>query len=139
MYEVVLNNLIVSKKSVNHLSYIGGNKPPAIVKRILEKVFTNNLAVKCNWTGKNKKTSLKDLRIVKIIKEKIAKWLGEKAADKKFDNNVNISKKNNKAIIRDGRIKRFFLYLNVLLTKMPTKTTRRTAVFLIKGKDTGPN
>ncbi|CAG9795519.1 unnamed protein product [Diatraea saccharalis] len=102
-------------QQVNHLSYIGGNKPPAIVKRILEKVFTDNLAVNCNWTGKNKKTSPKDLRIVKIIKEldsfstfpfenfmckikrllrshnmpleKIAKWLGEKAADKKFDNN----------------------------------------------------
>ncbi|CAG9790690.1 unnamed protein product [Diatraea saccharalis] len=94
MYEVVLNNLIVSKKSVNHLSYIGGNKPPAIVKRILEKVFTNNLAVNCNWTGKK----LKD-----------------------FPKGSSYSKDNKS------------------LTKMPTKTTRHTAVFLIKGKDTGPN
>ncbi|CAG9790306.1 unnamed protein product [Diatraea saccharalis] len=47
--------------------------------------------------------------------EQIAKRLGEKAADEKFDNNVNISKKNNKAI-RDGRIKIIFVFNRAVST-----------------------
>lgn len=49
------------------LSLVGGKKVQNIVRRILEKLFTNQLAVNYNWTGKNNKNPLKDLRCVKVL------------------------------------------------------------------------
>ncbi|XP_048000776.1 uncharacterized protein LOC125239114 [Leguminivora glycinivorella] len=59
------------KLLINHLSLVGGPKIPVIIRRILEKLFSNNLAVLCNWTGKNKKIALKDLGLIKIIRDAV--------------------------------------------------------------------
>lgn len=50
-----------------NLSLVGGKKVSKIVRRILEKVFTNSLAIKYNWTGKNNKIALRDLKLPKVI------------------------------------------------------------------------
>lgn len=44
---------------VTYLSFVGGSKVPIIIRRILEKLFTNKLALLYNWTGKNDKLPLK--------------------------------------------------------------------------------
>lgn len=54
-----------------YLSYIGGNKTATIVRRILERVFTNSFATQCNWTGKNNKYKLKELRLTEVILGKL--------------------------------------------------------------------
>lgn len=49
------------------LSIVGGKKVQNIVRRILEKIFTNNLAKEYNWTGKHNKKALRDLKLITII------------------------------------------------------------------------
>ncbi|GBN44476.1 hypothetical protein AVEN_26442-1, partial [Araneus ventricosus] len=59
------------KALIVNLSILGGKKTPNTVRRILEKLFTNKVAVYFNWTGKYKKCALKDLTITKIIPETV--------------------------------------------------------------------
>lgn len=60
---------------INYLTYIGGNKTGPITRRILERMFDNNLATKCNWTGKNNKIGLKDLQLIKVIIGKLSLYI----------------------------------------------------------------
>lgn len=65
--ETCLNDEENKEMLENYLSYIGGNKTTTIVRRILGRVFTNPFATQCNWTGKNSKHKLKDLRLIVVI------------------------------------------------------------------------
>ncbi|XP_063219435.1 uncharacterized protein LOC134529371 isoform X3 [Bacillus rossius redtenbacheri] len=49
------------------LATVGGRKADHVVRHILERLFTNRLALKYNWTGKNQKIALKNLQLMKII------------------------------------------------------------------------
>ncbi|XP_046405820.1 uncharacterized protein LOC124170856 isoform X2 [Ischnura elegans] len=49
------------------LSLVGGKKVEHIVRRMLERLFTNRIAAEYNWTGKNSKYPLKDLKLIKVI------------------------------------------------------------------------
>ncbi|KAG8233355.1 hypothetical protein J437_LFUL005816 [Ladona fulva] len=58
------NAIILEEK----LSLLGGKKLVNVTNRILESLFENKLALHCNWTGRNQKYSLKDLKLMKIVK-----------------------------------------------------------------------
>lgn len=49
---------------------IGSAKAKEAIKRALQKLFTNNLASKCSWTGAKHNFKLKDLTIITCIKSK---------------------------------------------------------------------
>ncbi|XP_054258995.1 uncharacterized protein LOC128983647 [Macrosteles quadrilineatus] len=62
-----------------HLSLVGGKKPANVTRRILERLFTNQVAAQYNWTGKNQKLSLKDLVIMKLLPGFVRKNIGMEA------------------------------------------------------------
>jgi len=49
---------------------IGGTTIKDAMKRALQKLFTNNLASKCSWTGAKNNFKLKDVKIIMCIKSK---------------------------------------------------------------------
>lgn len=50
------------------LTMIGGTTKKDAVKRALQKLFTNNLASKCSWTGAKNNFELKDLKLIMCMK-----------------------------------------------------------------------
>ncbi|XP_041977759.1 uncharacterized protein LOC121732056 [Aricia agestis] len=70
---------------VNHLSYVGGNKTSAILRRILEKLFSNKLAEICNWSGKNGKHKLQDHLLIKVVTEALRR---HKVAETATENEI---------------------------------------------------
>jgi len=54
---------------------IGGTTEKDAMKRALQKLFTNNLASKCSWTGAKNNFKLKDLNIIMCMKSKLYKVL----------------------------------------------------------------
>lgn len=44
------------------------------MKRALQKLFTNNLASKCSWTGAKNNFKLKDLKIIMCMKSKFVAY-----------------------------------------------------------------
>lgn len=53
------------------LLMIGGTSIKDATKRTLQKLFTNNLASKCSWTGAKNNFKLKDLKIIACMKSKL--------------------------------------------------------------------
>jgi len=53
----------------------GGTTEKDTMKRILQKLFTNNLASKCFWTGAKNNFKSKDLNIIMCMKSKLYKVL----------------------------------------------------------------
>lgn len=53
------------------LTMIGGTNEKDAMKRILQKLFTNNLASKCSWTGAKNNFKLKDLKLIMCMKSKL--------------------------------------------------------------------
>lgn len=53
------------------LTMIGGTNEKDAMKRALQKLFTNNLASKCFWTGAKNNFKLKDLKIIICMKSKL--------------------------------------------------------------------
>ncbi|KAL4719698.1 hypothetical protein ACJJTC_007887 [Scirpophaga incertulas] len=71
-----------AKQLVTYLSFVGGSKVPTITRRILEKLFTNKLALLYNWTGENVKLPLKNMQLIKVIRDAIRhNKIAEKATD----------------------------------------------------------
>ncbi|KAL4716910.1 hypothetical protein ACJJTC_012721 [Scirpophaga incertulas] len=71
-----------AKQLVTYLSFVGGSKVPTITRRILEKLFTNKLALLYNWTGKNAKLPLKNMQLIKVIRDAVRhNKIAEKATD----------------------------------------------------------
>ncbi|XP_029678559.1 uncharacterized protein LOC115244769 isoform X4 [Formica exsecta] len=56
---------------VNMLIMIGGTTSKDAMKRVLQKLFTNNLASKCSWTGAKNNFKLKDLKMIICMKNAI--------------------------------------------------------------------
>lgn len=52
------------------LVMIGGVTTKDALKRALQKLFSNNLASQCSWTGAKDNFKLKDLKIITCIKSK---------------------------------------------------------------------
>lgn len=50
---------------------IGGTTSKDAMKRVLQKLFTNNLASKCSWTGAKNNFKLKDLKMIICMKSKL--------------------------------------------------------------------
>ncbi|XP_065684144.1 uncharacterized protein LOC124813801 [Hydra vulgaris] len=63
-----LDNKDLAQAVSNHLGMRGGKDVSDTTRRILEKVFSNDLAKKLNWAGRCNKTGVKDLKIVSCIK-----------------------------------------------------------------------
>lgn len=51
---------------------IGGNSVKDNLKRVLTKIFSNEFAIRCSWTGRGKDISTKlcDSKIVVVLKSK---------------------------------------------------------------------
>lgn len=52
------------------LIMIGGTSEKDAMRKALQKLFTNNLASKCSWTGAKNNFKLKDLKIMMCMKSK---------------------------------------------------------------------
>lgn len=52
---------------------IGGNAVKDNIKRVLARIFTNEFAIRCSWTGRGKDISTKlcDSNIVVVLKSKL--------------------------------------------------------------------
>lgn len=57
------------------LLMIGGTSIKDAMKRTLQKLFTNNLASKCSWTGAKNNFKLKELKIIACMKSKLQYFL----------------------------------------------------------------
>lgn len=53
------------------LTMIGGTTEKDAMKRALQKLFTNNLASKCSWTGAKNNFKLKDLKLIMCMKSNL--------------------------------------------------------------------
>lgn len=53
------------------LIMIGGTSTKDAMKRALKKLFSNNLATKCSWTGAKNNFQLKNLKIIICMKGKL--------------------------------------------------------------------
>lgn len=53
------------------LTMTSGTNQKDTMKRILQKLFTNNLASKCSWTGAKNNFKLKDLKLIMCMKSKL--------------------------------------------------------------------
>ncbi|XP_029677165.1 uncharacterized protein LOC115243974 isoform X1 [Formica exsecta] len=65
--EIYLENDEKRKEVVIELSRFGGTNPKIMVKRIMEKVFSNELAVQYSWLGFKKKENFSNLILSQII------------------------------------------------------------------------
>lgn len=52
------------------LTMIGGTTEKDAMKRTLQKLFSNNLASKCSWTGAKNNFKLKDLKLIMCLKSR---------------------------------------------------------------------
>jgi len=52
----------------------GGTTVKDAMKRALQKLFTNNLASKCSWTGAKNNFKLKDLKMIMCMKSKFVAY-----------------------------------------------------------------
>jgi hypothetical protein len=50
------------------LQKIGGTGLKNFIKRVLERLFTNQLSTKYSWTGFKDNYALRNLKIIKIMK-----------------------------------------------------------------------
>eukprot|EP00102_Acyrthosiphon_pisum_P020854 XP_016658064.1 PREDICTED: uncharacterized protein LOC107883111 [Acyrthosiphon pisum] len=67
--EALITNDIGFKKNVeNFVTQIGGTDAKNFVKRIFQRLFSNELSSKCSWTGFRNNFKLENLTIVAIIK-----------------------------------------------------------------------
>ncbi|XP_026823901.1 uncharacterized protein LOC113561593 [Ooceraea biroi] len=53
----------------NFISKIGGQGARDNIKRILERLFTNEVAIKCLWKGKKNNFRVNNLNLIIIMKE----------------------------------------------------------------------
>ncbi|KAL5245998.1 hypothetical protein ACI65C_013406 [Semiaphis heraclei] len=67
--EKVKNEEHFEKKMVSFISAISGKNIKNFVKRILQRLFTNELSSKCSWTGFRNNFRLENLKIINIMKE----------------------------------------------------------------------
>ncbi|XP_025192717.1 putative histone-lysine N-methyltransferase 1, partial [Melanaphis sacchari] len=67
--EKIKNDEQFEKKMINFISTIGGKNIKNFVKRILQRLFTNELSSKCSWTGFRNNFRLENLKIINIMKE----------------------------------------------------------------------
>lgn len=72
-FEAILVAEEAQSQLVNMLVLIGGVTSKDALKRALQKLFSNNLASKCSWTGAKNNFKLKDLKIITCIKSAIKK------------------------------------------------------------------
>ena len=68
--EIFSHTITVIILQENVLGFTGGKTVHHVVRRVLEKVLTNKLAERYNWTGRYNKSPLKDLCIIRIIQSK---------------------------------------------------------------------
>ncbi|XP_029176577.1 uncharacterized protein LOC114944698 isoform X1 [Nylanderia fulva] len=65
--EIYLENEEKKKEAVIELSRFGGTNPKVMVKRIIEKLFSNELAMQYSWIGFKKKENFSSLIISQVI------------------------------------------------------------------------
>uniref|UniRef100_A0A2S2NE02 DUF4806 domain-containing protein n=1 Tax=Schizaphis graminum TaxID=13262 RepID=A0A2S2NE02_SCHGA len=58
---------------INQLTYIGGKHAKAMIKRIMDKLFTNELLQLFSYSGKKGKTKFSDQMICPIIFDAVKK------------------------------------------------------------------
>lgn len=68
MYFINLENVFLLLFQTNFIKSIGGTNAKNFVKRVLLKLFTNELASKCSWTGLKNNFSLENLIIIQTMK-----------------------------------------------------------------------
>ncbi|KAA0710113.1 hypothetical protein E1301_Tti018903 [Triplophysa tibetana] len=71
--EQELKKAVQRKKYVKYLSGLGGFGPKAVIKNIMQKVLTDDLAKEFNWQGRVGKRPFARLGLVDIIKEAASK------------------------------------------------------------------
>ncbi|XP_031358404.1 uncharacterized protein LOC116182050 [Photinus pyralis] len=59
------------KQMLYHIKLCGGKDYKDATKRYLKLLFTNQFARTCSWTGQKNHHKLKDLEVVKVIKEAV--------------------------------------------------------------------
>ncbi|XP_024869622.1 uncharacterized protein LOC112453236 [Temnothorax curvispinosus] len=72
-FEIILASAEAQSQLINMLVMIGGTTTKDAMKRALQKLFTNNLASKCSWTGAKNNFKLKELKIIICMKASIKK------------------------------------------------------------------
>ncbi|XP_029157953.1 putative uncharacterized protein DDB_G0277255 [Nylanderia fulva] len=72
-FETILVSEEAQSQLVNMLTMTGGTTEKDAMKRALKKLFTNNLATKCSWTGAKQNFTLKDLKLIMCMKNTIKK------------------------------------------------------------------
>ncbi|XP_039284146.1 uncharacterized protein LOC111052364 isoform X2 [Nilaparvata lugens] len=71
------------------LSLLGGKKVGRVVRNILEKIFTNDVAELFNWTGRHSKRCLRDLAVMKLIPGAVRKQKNlSSATDDEINTNI---------------------------------------------------
>ncbi|XP_057210628.1 uncharacterized protein LOC130566848 [Triplophysa rosa] len=71
--EQELKKTVQRKKYVKYLSGLGGFGPKAVIKNIMQKVLTDDLAKEFNWQGRGEKRPFSRLGLADIIKEAASK------------------------------------------------------------------
>lgn len=69
---IINNSLILFPTQVKYLSGLGGFGPKAVIKNIMQKVLTDDLAKEFNWQGRVGKRPFSRLGLADIIKGNIS-------------------------------------------------------------------
>ncbi|XP_043073639.1 uncharacterized protein si:dkey-266f7.5 isoform X4 [Puntigrus tetrazona] len=67
--ETVLKNSATRKKYVKHLSECGGFTTKDVVKKIMQAVITDDLAIQFNWQGRGDKQAFSQLLLTDVIRD----------------------------------------------------------------------
>ncbi|KAI4454248.1 hypothetical protein MML48_10g00018619 [Holotrichia oblita] len=70
---VIVTNEVAKQQFKYFLVQIGGKDYKNCIRRILAKVFSNNLASACSWTGAKGNYTIKNLCIIPIIQDAVRK------------------------------------------------------------------
>ncbi|KMQ89962.1 coiled-coil domain-containing protein 65 [Lasius niger] len=69
------------------VSKTGGNNPRHTIQRTLQKIFTNECAMKCSWKGIKNNFRVSDLYLIKIMKKDVT-LQHKNLTESEFDNIV---------------------------------------------------
>nr|XP_055076764.1 uncharacterized protein LOC129455993 [Misgurnus anguillicaudatus] len=67
--EKELQVAIMRQRYIKYLSGLGGFGPKDVIKNIMQKVLTDDLAIKFNWQGRGDKRAFSSLALADVIKE----------------------------------------------------------------------